>query len=176
MKKLLLSLILLMFVVGNAFGGDLVNRSQGQRIYIPFTHGRALLPGGSIQDVTSRVTVRNYDGDARIEYIEFYDVDKITGEVLDPVKLDLIPGAPIDESFDLKPWSSWIWTTRDFFDPLDQYLTRAIPFVIIKWVSKNGNRITPPSFVSFLVITIDNDIKAVVGVETKILEELGYWH
>jgi len=175
MKKLLLCLLLLMFLVGNVFADELAHRSQGQRIYIPFVHTRVSTPGG-IQDLASRISVRNYDGDARIEYIEYYDVDKITGEVLPPVKLNLsLPPNPPGESFDLPPWSNWFWFTRDFFDPAEAYVTRAAPFVIIKWVSTNGRRIIAPLFGGNQMIYIGGDLKAVYKYEATILEELWYW-
>jgi hypothetical protein len=171
MKKLLLSLVLLMFLVGNAFAAELVQRSQGQRIYIPCYHTLTYFPGGQ-QHLTTKIRVYNYDGNARIDYIKYYGVDQVSGA--------LLPAVNLVEDFDLGPWSSWVWDTRDFWGgfPTEehQYSTRAIPFFVIKWASTNGNRIRAPSFGGSLTIWVNYDIKAVVVSEARILEELSYWH
>jgi hypothetical protein len=182
MKKPLLSLILLMFLVGNAFADDCAHYSLGQKLYIPFSQNTGFLPSvNEYQYMFMRVIVRNFDGDARIEYFEYHGVDPITGDLLLPEKLNLSVSSDDPQSFDLPPWRSWFWFTTDFWGPPTKPLAnRQIPFVIVKWVSTNGRRITAPSFEAYLIIlqgptygTARMLVHIPLGV--KILEELSYW-
>ncbi len=180
MKKLLLCLILLMFLVGNAFADECVHYSLGQKVYIPFSQNTLFIPSmNEYQYMFTRIIVRNFDGDARIEYFEYHGVDPNTGNLLPPVNLSF-PNPP-GESFDLPPWRSWFWFTTEFWGPPTIPLpNRQLPFVIVKWVSTNGRRIAAPSFEAYLIIqqgpTIGTSRVLVhIPLGVKILEELSYW-
>lgn len=182
MKKLLLSLILLMFLVGNAFADECVHYSLGQKIYIPFSQNTLFPSVNEDQYMFMRVIVRNFGGDARIEYFEYHGVDPNTGDLLPPVNLNLSrPPDPPGESFDLPPWRSWFWFTTDFWGPPTTPLAnRQVPFVIVKWVSTNGRRIAAPSFEVYLIIQqgptfVTSRTLVHIPLGVKILEELSYW-
>jgi hypothetical protein len=113
MKKLLLSLILLMALAGNAFSIESIQYSKGQIIYMPCGHYLANTTSSTeYQYFTTRITVRNYSGDANVEYIEYYGIDYNTGELLDPARKNLTipPNAP-RESYALPPWRNYFWQT-----------------------------------------------------------------
>jgi len=149
MKKLLFSLILLMVLAGNAFAIEFIQYSKGQTIYMPCGHYRSFIPSANeYQYVVTRITVRNYSGDANVEYIEYYGVDFGTGELLAPVRMNLtVPPNPPSESYALPPWRNYFWTTPQWLGiPLDPSPTRNTPFFIIKWLSTNGKKIPAPTF------------------------------
>jgi hypothetical protein len=183
MKKLLISSILLMVLVGNTFAAEVVHHSRGQRIYVPISHSVGPILGTlEFQFFTTRISVRNFDGDAMIEYIEYHGVNPDTGDLLPPVKLDLIPPLPVDEAFDLPPWSNWVWVTPQLLGgpPTTTYTTAVRPFFIIKWVSTNGNRIAAPLILCTVSIQEGNNfstsrLKAIFPIEVVILEELWSW-
>lgn len=183
MKKLLLSLILLMVLAGNAFAIESIQYSKGQTIYMPCGHYRLLIPStGEYQYFTTRITVRNYSGNANVEYIEYYGIEPSTGELLAPVRMNLTvppsPPNPPSESYALPPWRAYFWGSPQWLGiPLDLSPTRITPFFIIKWVSTNGKKIPAPTFAGNVSITEGFDlstarVKALLPfIDVMILED-----
>ena len=139
MKKLLLTPILLIILVGTAFAVDFVNFSKGQVIYSNAVHN-ASAPGvlPAVLTVT-RLQVNNFEGKAEIEYIDWYGID-YGGNPLDPVR--------VVENFELPPWKTWAWVTPLLVGQPQPIAPNnfASPYFIIKWVSKNNKTISSPLF------------------------------
>jgi hypothetical protein len=139
MKKLLLTPIILIILVGTAFAVDFVKFSKGQVIYTNAVHYSS--PQGSspfVQAIT-RLQVNNFEGLVEIEYIDWYGID-YSGTPLDPVR--------VVENFELPPWKTWAWVTPVLVGPPGPIAPTnfASPYFIIKWVSKDNKRISSPLF------------------------------